>query len=360
MRILHLSRTMDQGGAEKVVFQLVCACKEKNIFTTVASCGGAYVKELNRMGISHYEIHDFEKKGIWSLLKTYQTLVQIIKKDKITILHNHHRMAAFYGWLLKMRFPKLKVVYTAHNVFYDKRFLTKNSIKQASIVAVGANVKKNLEEFFKVNKKNITIIYNAVMQEQEGKVDEAMLAPFEIGKDVLVGIIGRLSEQKGIDVYIKAMQLAHEKDARIKGVIIGDGELAEQVKEWIAEFGLQDVILMMGYQSKVVDWVRMLDFVVMPSRWEGFPLTPIEVFMAGKTIIGSDIGGINEIVEEGVNGLLVEKDKPEAFAEKILELTYDMRLRRQLEEAGYETYRKKFDYQQFVDKYLSVYESITK
>jgi len=101
--VLFFSRTMGQGGAERVVLQL---CKVLRPFVNkivVCSSGGVFVKELNDMNITHYEIIDIERKSPCIFLKNWVRLRRIIKKENITVIHAHHRMAALYTRILCWR-----------------------------------------------------------------------------------------------------------------------------------------------------------------------------------------------------------------------------------------------------------------
>lgn len=359
MNILHLSRTMGQGGAEKIVFQLASASKKKGNYVSVASCGGVYTELLSKKKIPHHQVRDLECKNPIVILQTLQTLERIIRKEHIQILHTHHRMAALYGKLLKIRFPKLKLVYTAHNVFENKKRLTNISLSDSYIVAVGENVKKNLVEFFDIKEEKIQIIYNAVkIKEHVNYEPNTRLENWKKEGFFLVGIIGRLSEQKGVDVFIESMKNIKSQNVKIKGVIIGDGELKESLETMILKNDLEDDIWMMGYQEHIVTLIQQLDLVVMPSRWEGFPLLPIEVFCVGKTLVASDIGGINEIVQQKKNGILVPKDDVEAFSKEIIALMNKPEMRESLEQNAKEFYKKHFCYESFVEQYDSLYQRI--
>ena len=104
--ILHISRTMDIGGAEKIVYQLATDLKEEFENVHVASTGGLWEEELNKNGIKHHKILDVESKSPKTLATNFNTLRKIIKENKIDIIHTHHRMAAFYARLLMYIFPK--------------------------------------------------------------------------------------------------------------------------------------------------------------------------------------------------------------------------------------------------------------
>lgn len=114
--ILHISRTMDIGGAERIVYQLATDLKDEFDQVHVASTGGLWEEKLAENGIQHHRILDVDSKQPATVLKILASLSKIIKENEITLVHTHHRMAAFYVRLLQLRHPKLIHVYTAHNV----------------------------------------------------------------------------------------------------------------------------------------------------------------------------------------------------------------------------------------------------
>ena len=118
MRVLHISRTMGQGGAEKVVLGLAQLLVDQGDKAVVASCGGIHEQDLQRMHVHHYRIDDIEKKTPMTIAKTMVMLNHIVRNEKIEVVHSHHRMAALYARLLKVINPELKLIYTAHNVFF--------------------------------------------------------------------------------------------------------------------------------------------------------------------------------------------------------------------------------------------------
>lgn len=359
MNVLHLARTMDQGGAEKIIYQLARGSREHGDKVCVISSGGVYEEKLENHGIHHYKVYDLECKNPKIMQQTLRELIAVVKKEKIEIIHTHHRMAALYARIVKIFFPHIRLVYTAHNVFYNKKWLTKVSLAGSNVVAVGECVKKNLTDVFGINEKKITTIYNAVQIESAKEENyNKTLKELQEKEYILAGVIGRLSEQKGIDVFIHAIAGLHEQIPQLKGIIIGDGEDKEQLQSLVRELKMEEYILFLGYQEHITTLIRQLDFVVMPSRWEGFPLTPIEVFAMKKTIIASDIDGINEIVRDKKNGILVEKDDVSAFSNAMESLMTDHNLKEQLENNGRYYYEEHFDYDSFIKQYHLLYQKI--
>ena len=347
--ILHISRTMDIGGAERIVYQLSSDLKDEFDSVHVASTGGLWESELAAQGIQHHKILDIDSKNPVTVLKLLFSIHQIIKQKGITIVHTHHRMAAFYIRLLKLVHPKLIHVYTAHNVFKDKLPLYGFALKNAKSVAVGEAVNKNLKE--DVGITDSRVIYNGVvLKETDEQVDEI------ISYDgIKLGCIARLSEQKGLTYLLDAMSLLTIKDIRL--FIVGEGELREELENKVKELNLQDSVIFLGYRKDIVECINSFDFCVLPSVFEGFGLVAIEAFMNSKTLVATAIPGLNEVVTNE-NGVLVPAKDPAALASAIDKLATDATLRQELSSQAKKDYENKFSYPLFLENYRELYREL--
>ena len=347
--ILHISRTMDIGGAERIVYQLSSDLKDEFDSVHVASTGGLWESELAAQGIQHHKILDIDSKNPVTVLKLLFSIHQIIKQKGITIVHTHHRMAAFYIRLLKLVHPKLIHVYTAHNVFKDKLPLYGFALKNAKSVAVGEAVNKNLKE--DVGITDSRVIYNGViLKETDDQVDEII----SYG-GIKLGCIARLSEQKGLTYLLDAMSLLTVKDIRL--FIVGDGELREELENKVKELHLQDSVTFLGYRKDISECINSFDFCVLPSVFEGFGLVAIEAFMNSKTLVATDIPGLNEVVTNK-NGVLVPAKDPVALASAIDKLATDATLRQELSSQAKKDYENRFSYPMFLENYRALYREI--
>ena len=347
--ILHISRTMDIGGAERIVYQLSSDLKDEFDSVHVASTGGLWESELAAQGIQHHKILDIDSKNPVTVLKLLFSIHQIIKQKGITIVHTHHRMAAFYIRLLKLVHPKLIHVYTAHNVFKDKLPLYGFALKNAKSVAVGEAVNKNLKE--DVGITDSRVIYNGVvLKETDDQVDEII----SYG-GIKLGCIARLSEQKGLTYLLDAMSLLTIKDIRL--FIVGEGELREELENKVKELNLQDSVIFLGYRKDIVECINSFDFCVLPSVFEGFGLVAIESFMNSKTLVATDIPGLNEVVTNK-NGVLVPAKDPAALASAIDKLATDATLRQELASQAKKDYENRFSYPMFLENYRALYREI--
>ena len=347
--ILHISRTMDIGGAERIVYQLSSDLKDEFDSVHVASTGGLWESELSAKEIQHHKILDIDSKNPLTVIKILYSIGQIIKNNEITIVHTHHRMAAFYIRLLKLVHPKLIHVYTAHNVFKDKLPLYRFALGNAKSVAVGEAVNKNLKE--DVGITDSRVIYNGVvLKETDDHVDEII----SYG-GIKLGCIARLSEQKGLTYLLDAMSLLTVKDIRL--FIVGDGELRNELENKVKELDLQDSVTFLGYRKDIVECINSFDFCVLPSVFEGFGLVAIEAFMNSKTLVATDIPGLNEVVTNK-NGILVPAKDPAALASAIDKLAMDATLRQELASQAKKDYENKFSYPLFLENYRELYREL--
>lgn len=266
-------------------------------------------------------------------------------------------MAAFYARIVSI-FTRARCIYTAHNVFHNKKRLLAFALENTQIVAVGDGVKKNLIDEYGIIGQRVKVIYNSINVVHTGVVNE-QLKLLKKSQRCLVGNIGRITQQKGIDIFLEAMAEVVNKNANVMGVLVGEGEKLESMKEHAKKIKIDDHVLFLGYQKNVLDIIRQLDFVVLSSRWEGLPLTPIETFSQGKTIIVSNISGNNEIVSNGENGLMFECENIKDLSKKIITLVDDSNLRIQLEKNAKNTFERKFCYTKFIDDYNLVYKNAT-
>ena len=117
--VLFIVRTMGLGGTENVVLQLCEILSEKVNKIVVCSSGGVHEKKLQEMGIKHYVIPDIASKNPMDMLKSCRSIKNVIDKEQISIVHSHHRMAAFYAELVAPR--SVVKVANAHNKFTDKK-----------------------------------------------------------------------------------------------------------------------------------------------------------------------------------------------------------------------------------------------
>lgn len=354
--ILFIVRTMGVGGTENVVLQLCQVFHNIVNRIVVCSTGGVLENELNRMGIQHYKIKDISSKNPLDFISSCFEIREIIKKEKITIVHSHHRMGALIAEIVSPS-SVIKVA-NAHNTFYDKRYLTRFAYKHTHIVAVGKKVKQNLTDYFGLPEKQISVIYNAVKPfDKNIDVVDALSKEKQQG-NIVIGNIGRLAPQKGLEYFIDAAKLVLKKHPNARFFIVGDGPLKNKLQMIIKQNHLDKFVYLLGYRSDIQNVMSQCAFIVLSSLWEGLPLTPIEAFSVSKTVVATSVDGTPEIVKNNKNGLLVKPKNIEQLAGSICYLIENRDFLEKFEFCAKSTYNLKFSFNKFKENYLFYYRSL--
>lgn len=354
--IMFLTRSMGLGGTENVILQLCEIFKPLVNKVIVCSCGGVNEDKLKTMKIKHYTISDIAGKNPYSMMKIFRAIKTIVKKERITIVHSHHRMAALYAELICGK--NIIKIANAHNTFHDKKGLTKFAYRNTNLIAVGEMVKKNLVEFYEIPSEQITVIHNAI-KPFDGKIlPIPSLKEYREKGYKIIGNVGRLSEQKGMEYFINAVPEVVDKFPMTKFVIVGDGEDKDKLISLVKQKKLQESITFLGYRSDIQNVMSQMDFIVLSSLWEGLPLTPIEAFSVGKTVIATAVDGTPEIVDDDVNGLLVSPKDSNNLEKKICYLLENPEIERGYQKNAQKKYEEEFSFGKLIDKYVDYYKGL--
>lgn len=199
--VLFFSRTMGMGGTSNVMIQMCKILKPKVNKMVVCSTGGPMVKTLEEMGILHIQINDVGKHDPATFIKVINQISKIIEHEEITVVHTHHRMAAFYAAIVKKRHNFI-LINTSHNTFYNNKRITQFAYRNAKLIACGEMVKKNLVDYFGFNASQVTVIHNAIEKFDDEVVVDKTLKKLKEDGFYLVGNVGRFAEQKGRNILL--------------------------------------------------------------------------------------------------------------------------------------------------------------
>lgn len=356
--VLILARNVGLGGTENVILQICeILCEQVNKII-VCSSGGIHEEKLKKMGIKHYTIPDVASKNPFDMFRIYVKLKNIIKAEEVTIVHSQHRMAAFYAEIVANK--RIIKVANAHNTFENKKKLTQFAYKNTKIIAVGEMVKNNLVGYFGIPTKQVCVIHNAI-KSFDGKLEKIDILSHDRAEgNILVGNVGRLCKQKGMEYFIDAAELIVKENKKVKFYIVGDGELKAELMDRVRKKHLEDFIFFLGYRSDIQNVMSQLDFIVLSSLWEGLPLTPIEAFSVGKTVVGTAVDGTPEIIKNGENGLLVDAKDIIQLSNQINELVNNVELRSVLAVNAKHTYEEEFSFNTLRKEYINFYRSLQK
>ena len=199
-----------------------------------------------------------------------------------------------------------------------KDFVVKKVMQKAfdvsdKLIFISKAVEKTFVENFKINNKNKVVIYNGIN-------NTFFENPIEDREQNII-YVGRLSQEKGVHVLIKALEKVYSKNAKVITTIVGDGEERENLEKMALELGIQNNVKFVGRQADVKSWLDKNTIFVYPSICgEGFGISVAEAMARGCISVTFRKGGLPELIEDGENGYLIDEVSDENLANKILEI----------------------------------------
>jgi len=189
---------------------------------------------------------------------------------------------------------------------------------------------------------------------------ESTHADTSIGeREQVVVCVSKLRYEKGIDVLLQAWQLVHQQAPQARLIIVGSGYLQPQLECMAHALGIAASVEFAGLQSDVPAQLHRGSLAVLPSRWEGMPNALLEAMACGLPCVATRVSGSEDIIQHGVNGLLVEPEDYQGMALALLTLVRDPVLTREYGQAARELIERHFSLERIVDKYVELYHRIT-
>lgn len=267
-------------------------------------------------------------KGKFNLL-AYRTIVRIIHKEKINLLHLHGYGASNIG-IIAARITGIKCIVHEHFVdpvypVYQRSFDYVLGRYADKGIAVSQSVKTFMVDGRHIPEHKIDIIYNGAPIKDFVKRDDDAI---QIEKKKLgipsnvpvIATIGRMDEQKGNHYLLEAVRIILKKGYQAKFILAGDGPLLEYLQSKCKQLDISDHIIFTGHYKDIPLLQSLIDIQVFPSLWEGTPLTIFEAFAMGLPVVSTNVDGLGEVVKNNVTGLVVLPRDSRALADKILEL----------------------------------------
>jgi glycosyltransferase involved in cell wall biosynthesis len=326
MNILHITNELDVGGITTYVLLLTASLKKRGHQVYIASSGGELLPRFIAAGVSYIPIPirtkcEVSPKMMASLLK----LLPVVRKNNIEIIHSHTRTTRVLGDLLAKKTSRVHLT-TCHG-FYKKRFSRRVfPCWGAKIIAISDPVREYLLKDRGVDAADVKLIYHGIDTEEFkiNPIDDIKLrSKWGLGSGPLIGITSRLADVKGHAYLIKAMQSVLETVPSAQLIITGEGKMKKELIKLTKKLGLEKNILFIPSVLDPREVLSLIDIFVIPSLDEGLGLSLMEAMACGLPTIGSEVGGIKDLIQHGVNGLLVEPADVKGLASAILELLKD-------------------------------------
>ncbi|MFD2613213.1 glycosyltransferase family 4 protein [Paenibacillus gansuensis] len=296
--------------------------------------------------------------------KDYLWWTQLRIKKSYDVIHAHHPIAAL---AMKQRFPGTPLIVTIHSSFErelllnrkiedtgpEKAFLTSlyREIEQRAdrIITVSDSFKKYLSEYMDSG-DNIQVIPNGF--------DDKRFRPVPHENEVTQLItVCRLVPAKGLDILIRACSELKRRGHNYVLHIIGDGPIREELEQLAVELDVYEETIFYGYTLHPEEFMPFFDVFVLPSRAEAFGSVFAEAALCWLALVGTNVGGIAEQIQDGQNGLLVPPEDPAALCDALENLIMDPSYRYQLARAASEKAKRSYSLNRVILELKDMYRS---
>ncbi|MFH4353148.1 glycosyltransferase family 4 protein [Lactobacillus helveticus] len=367
IRVLHVAEAA--GGVERYL-QTLFKYSDKEQVENILVCSQNYdykkFKTLADRVIVLRMAHDIEPS---SDIKVERTLRRIIKQLKPDIVYAHSSKAGAFARIADLGLNN-KVIYNPHGWAFNmqqsakKKEMYKWAEKISAhfcdkIVCISDAEKESAlrEKICKPSK--LQVIYNGIDLEEIEKTTPMSRAQLGIPEDAfVVGMVGRLSKQKAPDTFVKSAKLIKEKIPNAFFLMVGDGELRDQVESLINQYDLGSSFLITGWVDNPTAYMKIMDVGMLLSRWEGFGLVLPEYMACGVPIIDTNVDAIPNIVRNNENGLLVEKDNYCEVANQVMALHNDFEIRNRIVKKAAQCVHSKFNGSRVAQESRDIYRGL--
>jgi len=342
LKILHLTNHLNTGGITTYIRTLageqVKAGHEVFVWGSLGVCS----EDLRNLGVKILDDIPRCKSELsprlWAALPK---LIRVLKTHSIDIVHTHTRVTQVLAAVATF-FTPVPYISTAH-MFYKRRLGRRIfPCWGKEVIAISRTMRNGLMTIFgEKNLPPVTVVLNGVdveaLKVKIGRIERVTVRKDYgyLENDLVVLSLSRLIPVKGVHVLIEAFAIAQGQIPGMRLLIAGagDAEYTEKLRQRVSELGLQDVIRFLGNETAIEKPLKAADIFVAPYLWpEAFGLSILEAMVAGLPLLGSNSGGIEELLAQGTRGLLFERENAADLARCLLDYAKDPGLRSKMGE----------------------------
>jgi len=353
VKVIQIMPEFALAGAEIMCEDLSYKLQEKGVDVVIVSLYHYHSPITERLEEKGIKVIYLNKKPGLDLSMIYKLYI-LFKKENPDVIHTH-RYVLRYAMPAAILAKVKKCVHTFHSIATKEhkkfgRKINKIFFRFFNVIPVALSdiVKHTVVEEYKLNENKIPVIFNGIdLSKCTKKTDYSLHNPIRVIH------IGRFADVKNHNSLIKAAKILSEKDYNFIISCYGEGNLKSECIKLAQELNIEKYIEFNGLTENVCEKLYNSDVFILPSLYEGIPMTVIEAMGTGIPIVVSQVGGVPDMVEDYKEALYCSID-PESIAKKLEELILNADLRKEL---GYNAYDKSqvFSSENMADKYIYIY-----
>jgi glycosyltransferase involved in cell wall biosynthesis len=368
--VCHVAEGCAWAGAEVQVATLLRAlskCPEIDLHAIVLH-EGRLAHELRCFGIA-VEVVSEQRKSFHRVISECSTFV---RSRNIQVLHSHNYKENLIAVSLSRSGSVRHLVRTEHghpepySVIRNPKHwcvLIADRLTARLTAAQIISVSSDIGEYWKkhANPRNVTVLHNAVDLERVCSNFSPMEAKQRLGipsDSFVVGIAARLECIKRHDLFIGTAKYLSERIPKSDFVIAGGGRQKESLQRLIVKSGLQERVALLGERNDSYDVLRAMDILLICSDHEGIPMVMLEAMALGVTVVSRKVGGIPEVIRDGVNGILVPSDSPADLGNACLDVFKKPHLRDNLTKIACDEIHRKYSAEKHARTTVELYQSL--
>jgi glycosyltransferase involved in cell wall biosynthesis len=363
VKVFHLVEDLKLGGMEQVIASLALHLDKTHFDVSVfcVSRGGVIAEDLIRQGVR------VEILGIMSYFDLSRLLKLILRLriEKVGIIHTHGYFAGVVGRIAGLLAQTEVIIHHVHSTYYGYRkrhFAIERLLGTYTkrVVCCSGAVANHVQDREKIPAWKCDVIYNGIPEIRTVETSaETLKQQFNIlTKEPVIGTVANLFEHKGHAYLMQAARIVLDHYPSVKFLLVGDGPMRPVLQAMAGNLRISSSIIFAGRRQDIPVMLNLMDIFVLPSSGrEGLGISIIEAMAAGKPAIGTILGGIPEVIEDNVTGLLVPPANHEALAGAILSLLGNRRKCAELGENGRTRYQEKFTEKLMLRKIETLYDS---
>ena len=363
MNVLHIISSGGMYGAEAVILNLSRILNQSGHRSSLGVFANARNPNLQLHEIAQRESVEsylISCKGQIDLSVPRQ-IRELVRRCSADVVHAHGYKADIYTWAA-LRGSRTPFVSTCHTWFDNDhmvklygaadRLVLRNF---GHVIAVSEEVRQRLLEA-SVRPERISLIANGVSLGPFTDAVPSLRSPGDAGT-LFIGLVGRLSREKGIDIFIEAAEIVLQQFPEVRFFVAGEGPERPQLEAMIGQRGLGSQVTLLGRRDDIPSVYASLDILVSASRQEGLPIAILEGMASARPIVATSVGEIPLLIHDGRTGRLVAPGDAQVLAAAISALLTDPAERSRLGAAAREHVVRNFSAESMTAEYMRIYEA---
>jgi len=376
-KLLYVITQPEWGGAQRYVFDLATSLKDEFDITVATGRVENSRELLDKLEAENIKTHVFQnlvrKIRPWTDFQAFLEITLFLNSNKFDIVHLNSTKAGVIGSFCANLNNIKKILYTAHGwafneplPFWKKKFykITERiSAKSTTKIITLSRLETEIGTLEKIAPADKFVqIYHGIKpseifdrKESIKQINEKFNLNLQ-DDEVIIGSVANFYKTKGLKYLVTSWRDIVQKFPKSKLVIFGEGKLKSILEQQIAKNQLQNSIFLPGSLKNAKKYLKAFNIFILPSVKEGLPYVILEAMNAELPIIATRVGGIPEIIENNVNGLLISPADPDEIIDAVLTLLNNPSLTNQLSQKAKQILDEKFNFEKMIDETSRLYK----